>query len=59
MSNCHARQYSDEMHCILCRLRWDVNDPEPPMCGKLVPPTVPEKEPFVSGLPVDPLIFRY
>lgn len=30
---CQARRYSDEMHCAKCRLRWDVNDPEPPLCG--------------------------
>lgn len=30
---CQARRYSDEMHCTKCHLRWDVNDPEPPLCG--------------------------
>ena len=29
---CRAIQYSDEMHCASCGLRWDVNDPEPPEC---------------------------
>lgn len=61
---CHARQYSDEMHCPVCRLRWDVNDPEPPLCGKNVPSIIPpdgpvtvaerglnERLPFASGLP--------
>lgn len=33
---CQARQYSDEMHCPRCRLRWDTNDPEPPVCGMTV-----------------------
>jgi hypothetical protein len=30
---CSARQFSDEMVCTTCRLRWDVNDPEPPACN--------------------------
>ncbi|UUV43240.1 hypothetical protein RCCWILLIS_68 [Rhodobacter phage RcCWillis] len=30
---CRAIQYSDEMHCAQCGLRWDVNDAEPPECG--------------------------
>lgn len=30
---CKAIQYSDEMHCAPCGLRWDVNDPEPPACA--------------------------
>lgn len=29
---CQARQESDEMVCSRCRVRWDVNDPEPPRC---------------------------
>lgn len=29
---CKAIQYSDEMYCPECDLRWDVNDPEPPEC---------------------------
>ena len=29
---CRAIQYSDEMHCAKCVLRWDVNDPDPPGC---------------------------
>lgn len=31
---CKARQYSDQMACSECGLSWDVNDPEPPICGK-------------------------
>lgn len=31
MSNCKARQYSDQMLCQ-CGLAWDTNDPEPPEC---------------------------
>lgn len=31
MTNCKARQYSDQMLCE-CGLAWDVNDPEPPEC---------------------------
>lgn len=33
MSNCRARQYSDQMQCV-CGLAWDVNDPDPPECPK-------------------------
>lgn len=29
---CKARQQSDEMFCHVCKLRWDVNDPSPPLC---------------------------
>jgi hypothetical protein len=29
---CHATRQSDEMVCYKCRLRWDVNDPDPPRC---------------------------
>lgn len=29
---CKARQFSDQMVCEPCGLRWDVNDPEPPAC---------------------------
>lgn len=31
-SDCKAYQVSDQMTCPSCRLTWDVNDPEPPMC---------------------------
>ena len=43
MTSCQARQYSDEMHCARCRLRWDVNDPSPPACQPhvLTVPSVP------------------
>lgn len=30
---CSATRQSDEMVCAKCRLRWDVSDPEPPLCG--------------------------
>lgn len=30
---CKAIQQSDEMFCAQCNLRWDMNDPEPPLCG--------------------------
>lgn len=30
---CQAIQYSDEMACSLCGLRWDTNDPAPPPCN--------------------------
>ena len=29
---CQAKQYSNQMHCVLCELTWDVNDYEPPAC---------------------------
>lgn len=38
---CKAIQYSDEMHCAHCGLRWDVNDPEPPACRLDAPRTAP------------------
>jgi len=31
LNECHVRQEGDEMACK-CGLRWDVNDPNPPMC---------------------------
>lgn len=46
---CHARQYSDEMHCPKCRLRWDVNDPERPECA-------PRTESGVPAIPAPPLM---
>ena len=30
---CKARQYSDEMVCRACMLRWDTNDPDPQECN--------------------------
>lgn len=50
---CRARQYSDEMHCPFCRLRWDTNDPEPPQCLRTLataPPLAPERLPYASAL---------
>lgn len=32
---CQAVQYSDELYCQVCALRCDVNDAEPPECGRL------------------------
>ncbi len=32
-TTCKARRVSDQMSCATCGLIWDVNDPEPPMCG--------------------------
>lgn len=29
---CKARQYSDQMVCDQCQLKWDANDPDPPEC---------------------------
>ncbi len=31
---CTAVRYSDQMCCGRCGLQWDVNDPEPPRCGR-------------------------
>jgi len=51
---CAARQYSDEMVCSYCALRWDVNDPEPPACGKMRKPlqtrAPQQRAEFRSGL---------
>lgn len=34
---CNARRLgTDQMHCAKCHLLWDCNDPEPPLCGRLV-----------------------
>jgi hypothetical protein len=30
---CAIRREQDQYACAKCRLRWDVNDPEPPLCG--------------------------
>lgn len=43
MSNCKARQYSDQMQCV-CGLAWDVNDPEPPECKGTPAPTGPVRD---------------
>lgn len=56
---CYARRLSpDEMRCNVCNLTWDMDDRNPPTCGRLVtvasPPTAPaapERLPFASGLP--------
>jgi hypothetical protein len=34
VTKCEARQYSDQMNCTKCGLIWDMNDHEPPRCGK-------------------------
>lgn len=33
-NNCRKRREGDEWACE-CGLRWDVNDPDPPVCGAL------------------------
>lgn len=51
---CAAYQVSDQMSCPKCGLIWDVNDPEPPQCGK--PRTrshsalITARDKFMSGL---------
>lgn len=37
--HCFARQYSDQMNCVECRLVWDINDPDPPECQRDKKPT--------------------
>lgn len=32
MTNCKARQQSDQKRCERCDLTWDMNDPDPPKC---------------------------
>lgn len=32
MSECKARQVSDQMVCNECGYVWDMNDPDPPTC---------------------------
>ena len=41
MTDCKARQYSDQMLCDKCGLQWDMNDPDPPECN---PVTVTPKK---------------
>ena len=41
---CRARQYSDQMICGKCALVWDVNDPDPPVCGEETPLASPAYE---------------
>lgn len=41
------------MHCQVCRLTWDTNDPEPPPCGRTVRLQPAEPLEFASGLPFD------
>lgn len=33
---CAIRREQDQYACAKCRLRWDVSDPEPPLCGQQV-----------------------
>ena len=58
MPDCHARRQSDEMHCPVCRLRWDVNDPEPPACARLTPSGVPivEAPSIAPGRSAEPVV---
>ena len=36
MADCAKRRVGDEYHCLACRTRWDVADPEPPACPRQV-----------------------
>jgi hypothetical protein len=38
---CDARRYSDQMMCGKCGLGWDMNDPDPPECGRHARAAVP------------------
>lgn len=59
MTICYARRLGgDQMRCNVCSLTWDIDDQNPPLCGKLtrvasppLQPTPPERVPFASGLP--------
>jgi len=33
---CAARRINEQMMCRKCGLQWDIDDPEPPECGKSV-----------------------
>lgn len=35
---CAASARGDQMLCSLCRLQWDLSDPNPPECGRGVGP---------------------
>lgn len=50
-NNCLARQYSDQMACDACGLVWDMNDPEPPTCGKVDKRTKRVREAIASTAP--------
>lgn len=32
--DCQAIQHSDQMHCSVCNLTWDMNDSDPPRCRR-------------------------
>jgi len=32
---CNAKQYSDLMECRPCKLKWDINDSDPPECRRI------------------------
>lgn len=47
---CVARRIgTDQMQCARCRLAWDLDDPEPPVCGKTLH-AVDVPAGFISGL---------
>lgn len=35
-SSCLARREQDQMRCARCRLAWDLDDPEPPVCPNTI-----------------------
>jgi hypothetical protein len=36
MRYCKLRQYSDHMYCVKCGQCYDMNDPDPPRCPRLI-----------------------
>lgn len=36
LNSCRVQRQGDEMACV-CGLRWDVDDPQPPMCVHRAP----------------------
>jgi hypothetical protein len=52
---CRAVQYSDSMVCD-CGLRWDTNDPYPPLCPEN--PALADLYSSVTGKPTMPVLLR-
>lgn len=57
--DCQARREQDQYACARCRLRWDVDDPDPPLCGqKVATRDLGEDLKYVSALAPDWLVSR-
>jgi len=37
VTTCEAVREGDEMVCVRCRVRWDIDDPERPECKPIAP----------------------